>query len=188
MSDEIKVPEEAVENAAEAAEFEQDNVEVSEEMLTSVNAKNVQLMAGGAQMITAETVYIEQGGAGKIEAKEVTINQGGVGIVQGETVNLSQGGALVIGCENLSMENGGAFFMGTGEAQINGSLNTGVLACGDLEAKDIKAVLILSGDVEAEKVETVFTPLTAGILGASIGLAFALFSLLFKKGHKKHAA
>jgi hypothetical protein len=180
MNDEMKVPEEVTEGENTESEYELESYEAEGEMLSSVSAKEVHLMNGGAQHIEANTVTIENGAAAQVEAHTVSVTSGAIAMVQAQQVSLNNGVAAVVGGESLIIENSKALVIGCGDAKMTGPLTAGVMGCGDLDAESVKAVFLAAGDIKADEVNTVFTPLTAGILGAALGLVFAGISILFK--------
>jgi hypothetical protein len=91
-------------------EFERDHVELQNENVNDVSAREVVLRSVSARDIKAEVVAVTQGGVNAIDAKSVSVTQGGVVQASAGELSLKQGGIVKAEADEIEVTQGGIAF------------------------------------------------------------------------------
>lgn len=134
--------------------------EATQTDLKNIEAQTVMMKQSGAERITADRVTMEQSGAKTLETKSAQLDQSGVLALSSDYTVLMQSSAVQVVAEEVRLSKSRAIFVNAKQAHLEGS-----------------KVVFFSGTAEGD-VKTLFTPATAGVLGAAFGLVFAIAAMI----------
>lgn len=121
--------------------------------------------------VSAETVMMNRSQSEKVTGDRVVMDRSGAKTIDAKSAQLDRSGAVALGADNAVLLHSGAVQVVSEEARLNRS-RVIFLSSPKAEIENSRIVLF-AGSAEGE-VQTMFTPLTAGVAGAAFAIALLL--------------
>ncbi len=149
----------------------------------NVRAVQVSMDRSGAEHIEAQRVTLDRSGAKSLSTQSADLTDSGVLQLSGENLTLNDSSAIIANGRNINLNQSKAVLVAAGDSHFDHGGQIGMLTTGAVEATgDVNATFLFAGDVKAGgDVNVTFDAMSAGILGAAIGIGVGLVIKLVRR-------
>jgi hypothetical protein len=157
---------------------EQQNFEVTGDVLVDESQGMVQMTETNTQEINAEQVQMRQSGAGKIVAQSLSMVESGAGMLKAGSANVEGGGIGFIQAQDISLTNSNVSFVLTQVARMEETRSV-ITVARQVDDSSIQSILFVGGKVNGTVHTSIDTP-RAAVFGLSAGLGLGIVFFFFK--------